>query len=171
MKIEKLVAIYVIVLGLVACACAQFPSVMSNFVNVFFPSKNDLGAIWFIRYRMALYISATLIFLCLIPYLAVVGFHSTNIRRVMRFSWTRAVFLVVIYPVMWAVFPPIGLCAKCWASNDYFYFFIIFGLFIGGQIFFQVFLVKVGVSLWRLKRVVKTTIFFTSHKNKADMKF
>lgn len=147
MKAEKLVAIYVIVLAMAAFVSALFPSFTSDLVNLFTPIKADLTHIWHIRYRMTLFISASLILPILVPYIAVVGFHGTNIRGVMRLSWIKTLLIVFLSLFLWIAFPSVGLCRKCWASNDYFYFFLAFGIFIGLQINAQFFLLKIGVTL------------------------
>ena len=154
MKVEKLAAIYIIVLAMAAFACALFPTFMARFVNLFLPTKTDFMYIWHIRYRMALFISGSLMLPVLIPYIAMVGFHGTNIRGVMRLSWIKTMFLVFLLPLLWIGLPWVGLCGKCWASNDYFYFyfFLVFGIFTGLQIYVQIFLLKMGIAARKIKR-------------------
>lgn len=147
MKIEKLAAIYVIVLGFVTFLCLLFPYLMSDFVNVFFPVKVDLSGSWNIRYRMALFISATIIMLIFVPIIWSLGFYGTDINRFKKLSWKYFIVIIPATPSMWLYFPYLSLCQECWTRNDAFYFFLTVGFFIALHGFIQATILKITLKL------------------------
>jgi hypothetical protein len=153
MKIEKLAAIYVIVLGLVALAAAQFPSLMSDFVNVFFPVKADLSDIWFIRYRMSLFISATIILLFFVSYIWGFGFYNPNPENHKKLKWWWLLITVPMVPFFWLWFLPLGFCQVCWTRYDSFYFYLTVSLFLGLHILIQIISLILITFFRRVKRL------------------
>lgn len=151
MKIEKIIFIYLVVLGLIVFFCAQLPTRMSSYVNFFLPGREELTSFWNIRYRMSLFISATITFICFIPFIASVGFYGEDISRIRTLRWFYIAFIVFAVPVGWLIFPLVALCSVCWTSNDYFYFFITVSFFTTLQILVQVFILKIRTTLWRFK--------------------
>ena len=146
MKIEKLAAIYVIVLGFVTFLCLLFPYLMSDFVNVF-SGKSDLSGSWNIRYRMALFISATIIMLIFVPIIWSIGFYGTDINRFKKLKWKYFIVIIPATPSMWLYFPYLSLCQECWTRNDAFYFFLTVGFFIALHGFIQATILKFTVEL------------------------
>lgn len=120
MKIEKLAATYLIALGIVALVCAPFPVAMSDFVNIFSSVKEDLSDSWNIRYRMALFISATIIMLIFVPIIWSLGFHGTDINRIKNLNWKYFIVIIPATPFMWLYFHFLELCQDYWTSNDAF---------------------------------------------------
>lgn len=150
MKIEKLAAIYVIVLGIVALVSALFPVLMSDFVNVFSPVKADLSDSWAIRYRMALFIAATMIMLIFVPIIWKFGFYGTDIDRFKSLNWKYFIVVIPAATCMWLYFPFLGMCPVCWTRNDAFYFFLTVGFFIALHSFIQATIPKLTLTLRRI---------------------
>lgn len=137
MKIEKLAAIYVVSLGIVTLACALFPTLTSDYVNLFSPVRADLSASWSIRYRMALFISATFILLFFIPIIWLFGFYGFDIDKFKTLSKWRYLIIVPMIPIFWLWFLPLGFCQVCWTRYDEFYFLLTVGIFMVQHFFIQ----------------------------------
>lgn len=145
MKIQKIVAVYTVALGMMAFLSMQFPSKIASFVNFFLPLKFDLTSQDFIRYRMALFLTATIVFLALVPIILRFGFHGTESEKIKRIHWRYIVIAILVIPIGWIGFPFIALCTTCWTANDIFYFFFIISVFIGLQILLQALLLKINL--------------------------
>lgn len=138
MKIERLAAIYVILLGFVTFLCLLFPYFMSDFVNVFSPVKADVSKIWSIRYRMSLFISATITLLGLVPCIWIYGFYNPNPENDRTLKGWWLFIMVPMIPIFWLWFVPLGLCQVCWTRYDSFYFFLTVSIFLSLHICIQV---------------------------------
>jgi hypothetical protein len=151
MKLEKLAAIYVIVLGIVALASALFPVLMSDFINVFSPVKADLSDSWAIRYRMSLFIAATILLLFFIPIIWRFGFYGADIEKFKTLSKWRYLIIIPMMPACWLWFLPLAFYQVCWTRYDIFYFFLTVGIFI-------------ALHLYIYSILLELTLFFRRNK-------
>lgn len=145
MKIEKIVAIYAIVLGFVALLSKQYPSVMSNFVTFFFSATGDSFIDDFSRYRMSLYIVATIIFLSIIPIGFWKGFYRSDIEKIWRMHWVSVPGIILGVPLFWIAASEVSMCTTCYIANDIVYFVFVIGNFIGFQSAIQVLILKLTI--------------------------
>lgn len=142
MKIEKIALIYIVSLGFSAFLNFQFPSQTAEFVDFFFPTKINLASQEFIRYRMVLFSTATILLLILAPVIAYFGTHEFNREKFRCTHWSHFVVAAIAVPAGWIFYPFIALCTACWTSNDLIYFFLTVSCFIGFQIFIQAIVLK-----------------------------
>jgi hypothetical protein len=145
MRIQKILGIYLVALGLAVLLNMQFPSQIASFVDYFFPMKIDLTSQGFIRYRMVLFLAATIVFLVLIPIIWNFGIQGTEPEKIKRMHWRYFVLVVFMIPISWIFFPLISLCTTCWTTNDIFYFLLTVSVFIGLQISFQALALKINL--------------------------
>lgn len=138
-----LVLTYVIVLGLAALLNSNYPSHAASFVHSFLPMDTELSDQPFIRYRMVLWLCATMVFLTLVPIIGYFGIPETNIEKFQRVHWGHLVVAIFAIPTCWIFYPLIALCATCWTSNDTLYFSLTVGFFIALQIFAHAIILKV----------------------------
>ncbi|WP_411883960.1 hypothetical protein [Polaromonas sp. YR568] len=142
MRAGKLALIYIVALGFAAFFNFQFPSQAAAFVDFFFPTTINLASEDFIRYRMVLFLTATIVLLILVPLIAYFGMREFNREKFQHTHWSHFVIAVLAVPIGWIVYPFIALCAACWTGNDFFYFFLTVGCFVGFQIFIQAIVLK-----------------------------
>lgn len=121
---------YIIYIYFIALAVASIlnnlsPSEISSFIYYFFPLDEDLSLNNFIRYRMFLWLTATVVFLLLTPigfYLWIEKiFYINKIKLIPSWKW---VFLIIVMPISWIFYPIVFLCSDCVTSNDVTYFFL-----------------------------------------------
>lgn len=144
-----LVLVYIVILGLAALLSAWRPSQTASFVHFFLPMDMDLTTQSFIRYRMFLWLIATMVFLVLVPVIGYLGIPETNIEKFQRIHWGHLVVAIVAIPVCWIFYPLMALCTTCWTSNDAFYFALTICLFGGLQILAYAIILKMKLFLGR----------------------
>ena len=141
-----LVLIYVTVLGLAALLSAWYPSQIASFVHFFLPIDIDLTtqsvSHSFIRYRMFLWLIATMVFLVLVPLVGYFGIPETNFEKFQRIHWMHFVVAILMLPIGWIFYPIVALCITCWTSNDAFYFALTVSFFGGLQMLAHAIILK-----------------------------
>lgn len=143
-----LVLVYAIALGLAALLNSYYPSQAASFVHYFLPMDTELSGQPFIRYRMVLWLIATMVFLTLVPIIGYFGTPEMNVEKLKRVHWINIPIVLVMYPVIWIFYPIIALCTTCWTSNDAFYFALTIAIFLG-------FNISVYAATVRLKLILK----------------
>src|SRR6478752_9899493 len=146
MKIEKIALSYLVVLGVAAFLNLQFPYEFSTFVDLIFPTKIDLASQGFIRYRMVLFVVASILFLVFLPIILRFGFSGMSYEKIKKTHWRHIAILAFAVPICWVGYPFISLCPTCWTANDVFYFFLTVSVFMGLQISSQAVFLKYFVN-------------------------
>ncbi|MFC5498551.1 hypothetical protein ACFPOE_13475 [Caenimonas terrae] len=127
--------IYLATLGLTVLLTNSYPESVDHVLRAFFPADESGSA--FVRYRMALFLTATCVFLLVAPALALFGTSTEDRERINRTPTWQFVVALLFIPVGWAAFPVIALCDGCWTQNDIFYFFLTLLFFVGLQLLLQ----------------------------------
>lgn len=137
-----LLLIYTTVLGLTTLLNLKYPLKTASFIEFFLPLNIDISQQPFIRYRMVLWLVATIVFLILVPIIGYFGIVEMNVKKFQRIHWGNFVVAIIAIPICWVFYPLIALCTTCWTGNDIFYFILTIGLFIALQTFAQAILLK-----------------------------
>ncbi len=137
-----LVLVYIVMLGLAALSSAWYPSQTASFVHFFLPMDVDISEQPFIRYRMLLWLIATMVFLVLVPVIGYFGIPETNVEKFQRVHWGHLVVAIVALPIGWIFYPIISLCTTCVTTNDAIYFALTVSFFLALQIFAHAIILK-----------------------------
>lgn len=133
---------YITILCVTAIINKEFPLQVASAVHSFLPVRIDLAEQPFIRYRMILFLVATITLIILAPIVGWVGFRDTNTEKIKRIHWMYFVISIPLMSILWIGYPFLSLCTICWFSNDFVYLFFTVSIFITLQLCLQVIFIK-----------------------------
>lgn len=134
--------IYVLTLGLVAALNDIYPVEVAAIIQRVVPSRIDLIAADYARYRIALYLSATALLVVLFPFVWHLGAKLAVKNPLQLPTWQHFFSAIVLVPIIWIGYLFIGSCTTCWLSNNLFYYFMTVLIFFGLQIMIEVIVLK-----------------------------
>lgn len=130
----RLLLTYMAVLGLAGLLNKYLPVETAKFANFMLPAQLEMVDQSFVRYRMVLFICASIALISLAPLIAYAGLRGTKVESIRRLHWIYCVLAVLMLPIGWISFPFLSLCLTCWSANDYFYFFLTMFFFMALQL-------------------------------------
>lgn len=123
------------------------PSQTTAFVYFFLPLDNGFTENSFVRYRMLLWITSTIVFLFLTIIIGYFGILGTDMDKFKLMPWWNPLFYIILIATGWIFYPIIFLCTDCVTSNDLVYFILTVLLFLAMQIFAQAVILKTQILL------------------------
>lgn len=145
--VEKVFAIYFLVLGLMAILNWLFPVQSAAIASFFLPrALSDLSHPY-IRYRMVLFLGASGLLLVLAAFILPRGIGQSEPVHLKKFRWSALLFLMIGTGGGWSYYPIFAMQTESWMGNDIFYFFVTILFFLGMQMIFQAAVYKLKILM------------------------